>query len=122
MAADIGQHRQRAGRDDGAADRQAVEAVGQVHRVAGAGDDEHHEDHERQERQPVQMRDVAHPLPMTRSGRKLLQRTAPPAAWSSSRRPAAQTARTATAPLARNCSTSFCRAVRPWFRLCTTLM
>ena len=36
VAADIGQHGERAGGDDGAADREAIETVGQIHGVARA--------------------------------------------------------------------------------------
>ena len=51
VAADVGQHRQRAGGDHGAADGQAVQTVGQVHRVAGADNHQAHEGDEGQERQ-----------------------------------------------------------------------
>jgi hypothetical protein len=51
VSADVGQNRKGAGGDHRAADRQAVEAVRQVHRVTGSDDDDGDEGHERQERQ-----------------------------------------------------------------------
>ena len=51
MPADVGQHGQGPGGDHGAADRQAVEAVGEVHGVARSHDHDHHENQERQEGQ-----------------------------------------------------------------------
>ena len=72
VAADISQHRKRSGRDHGAADRQAVKAVGKVHGVAGADDDQHDKDEERQKRQ--RPHGVCSQLPMTRSGRKRLKK------------------------------------------------
>src|SRR6202043_2896964 len=63
VAADVGEHGERAGGDDGAADGQAVEAVGEVDGVAGAGDDDHHEEDEGQKVQPVHVGDDAEPVP-----------------------------------------------------------
>ncbi len=51
VPADVGEHGQRAGGDDRAADGQPVEAVGEVHRVAGADNDDRDKEHERQKRQ-----------------------------------------------------------------------
>jgi hypothetical protein len=67
MAADVGKHRQRAGRDQRAADGQPVEAVGQVDRVAGADEHEDDEDDEGQKRNRPQMR-MADQCWTTRSG------------------------------------------------------
>jgi len=56
MSTDVGQHGQRPGRDHGAANRQAVEAVGEVHGIARTDDDDHHEDQERNEGYRPKMR------------------------------------------------------------------
>jgi hypothetical protein len=52
VAGDVGKDRQRGADHHGRHDRQAVEAVGQVHRVAGADDDEvgQHDEAERAQR------------------------------------------------------------------------
>ena len=63
VAADIGEHGERAGGDDGAADGEPVQAVRQVDGVAGTHEHKHDEDDERDEREPVHMRDDAHPVP-----------------------------------------------------------
>ena len=72
VAADIGEHGQRAGGDDGAADGQTVEAVGQVHRVRRA--DQHKDDpnDKGQKRQEAQVRNRSGPACHSRSGRQLL--------------------------------------------------
>jgi hypothetical protein len=120
VAADVGQHRQRAGRDDRAADRQAVEAVRQVHGVAEVSViTSITKIHERQKRQPVHMRNAAHPLP--HQVRPEALQTAPSAASSSFPRPPSRPAATATAPLAETAAQLLPRG-QPLVRLCTTLM
>ena len=61
MAADIGEHGERAGGDDGAADGESVEAVGEVDGVLAPIDDENDESDERQKREQAQMRNAAEP-------------------------------------------------------------
>ena len=56
VPAHVSQHRQRPGRNHGASDRQAVEPIGQIHRITRAHDHERHKNHERQKRQRPQMR------------------------------------------------------------------
>ena len=46
VAGEIGDHAEARGRDHDGHDGEAVEAVGEVHRIAGADDDEGAEDHE----------------------------------------------------------------------------
>ena len=56
VAADIGEHGQRSGGDDGAADSQAIQAIGKVHRIAGSDNYQRYEGDEWQKRQRPQMR------------------------------------------------------------------
>ena len=56
VAADVGQHGQRARGDHGAADGQPIQPIRKVHRVARTHDHEHHENDERKKRQRPQMR------------------------------------------------------------------
>ena len=56
VAADVGQHRQRAGGDDRATDRQPVQAIGEVHGIAGERDHQGNEDQEGQEGQRPKIR------------------------------------------------------------------
>ena len=58
VAAHICEHCERASRDDGAADRQTIETIGQVHRIACADDHQHDKDDKRQERNRPQTRVV----------------------------------------------------------------
>src|SRR5579859_796132 len=55
VAADIGQHRERARGDDRAADRQAVETVRQIHRIGRSHDNQTNESQKRQKRQGPQV-------------------------------------------------------------------
>ncbi len=55
VPADIGKNGERSGGDDGAADREPVEAVGKVHGIAGANNDERDKRNERQKRQRRQL-------------------------------------------------------------------
>ena len=64
VAADIGEHGERAGGDDGAADGQPVEAVGKVDGVGGADQHKDDKDDEGQKRQKAQVRDGAKPMPL----------------------------------------------------------
>ena len=59
VAADVGEHGQRAGGDDRAADGQTVEAVGEVHRVGGADNHQDDKDDEGKKGQRPQMRQCA---------------------------------------------------------------
>ena len=68
VAADVGQHGQRARCNHRAADGQAVESVGEIHGIARSHDHQRHEGHERQERQRPKMRDMRSRLCTTRSG------------------------------------------------------
>ena len=72
VAADVGEHGERAGRDDGAADGEAVEAVGEVDGVGGAHQNE--DDEARQRAQRPGSRDAASCWAkcQSRSGRQLL--------------------------------------------------
>ena len=56
MAAHIGQHRQRPGRDDRAPDRQPIQPIRQIHRIARSGNHDHDKQHKRKKRQPLQVR------------------------------------------------------------------
>src|SRR5947209_18108709 len=63
MAADVGQHRKSGGSNNRAADRQAVETVGQVHGIARACNHKHDKDDKRHECKPMKMWNLSHPLP-----------------------------------------------------------
>ena len=56
ISADVRKHGERRGGDDGAADGQPVQPIGQIDCVAGEDDDQGNEDHEGQEGQYSQMR------------------------------------------------------------------
>ena len=58
MAADVSKNRKGPGGDDGAADGQTVQSVGEIHGIAGAHNHQHNENHERDEGQRPQMRVV----------------------------------------------------------------
>ncbi len=64
VAAYIRENSERARRDDGAADGEAVQPVGQVDGVGGAHQDEDHEDHKGQECEETQVRNGAGPVPL----------------------------------------------------------
>jgi hypothetical protein len=56
MTTDVGEHRECAGGNYGAANGQAVEAVGKVHGIARADNDEHDKKHKGQKGQGPQVR------------------------------------------------------------------
>src|SRR5258708_26532310 len=55
VTADVGQHGQRASGNHAAADRQAIEAVGKIHRIRGASDNHSDEQQKRHKRERPQM-------------------------------------------------------------------
>ena len=63
VAADIGEHGERAGGDDGAADGEAVKAVGQVDGVGGADEDKDDKDDKGQKGKEAQVGNGAGPMP-----------------------------------------------------------
>ncbi len=121
VAADVGEHGERAGGDDGAADGEAVEAVGEVDGVGGAHEHEDDEGDEGQKGEQAEMRDGAEPGATARSGRQLLMKGTLNCVenslnWVSATRAMATPAAT------RTCQKSLARAVRPRLRRLTTLM
>ena len=63
MSADIRQHSQRASRHDRATDREAIEPVSQVHRIARGDEHQHDKHHKRKKRQETEVRNAAQKLP-----------------------------------------------------------
>ncbi len=73
MAADVGEHRQRSGSDDGAADGQSVQAIGKVYRIRRAHQDEDNKDDEGHKGEKSQMRQRCRPEMPQQVGPELLE-------------------------------------------------
>ncbi len=74
VAADVGEHGERAGGDDGAADGEAVEAVGEVDGVGGAHEHEDDEGDEGQKDEQGRDAEWSRARCQSRSGRQLLMK------------------------------------------------
>ena len=73
VTADVGEHGQRGGGDDGAADGKAVEPVSEIDCVGGTHEHKDHENDKGQEDQKAEMRDGRNPMPL-QIGAKVLKK------------------------------------------------